>query len=151
MSLESRFPTRPSSDDKASLAPPTKRISNSVDEDALARLLNRCHNDLIFMDSILSELEDVSQYADDLQNCGADQATAIKGTCRSQPMDPTMAQIGAASVHRIADDIEELYRNADHSEVQAMLSNLQSKMTYCLKLLPAKTELPSAASDQPVR
>jgi|GEM_PF-2631599 hypothetical protein len=118
------------------------RANDSVALD-LAKLLDRCQDDLVLMDSILNELENSHESDNDDGNNFVGRIDSAESIAAPHLRNDRIAALGAVSVHRMANDIEELYRSASSGGVQMMLDSLQTKMAHCLKLLPASQRQPS--------
>lgn len=103
----------------------------------LAQLFDRCRNDLVLTDSVLSEMEKVVR-TEFNEGGGSDSSSAVQEALNARErLGGKIAALGAASIHRMASDIEDLYRTPHAVHVQAMLDDLQARMAHCLKLIPA--------------
>ena len=115
-------------------------IQNGVDQTAeftVTMLLERCRGDLSVMDSLLRQIEKTSQ-RDDTEYAGhtgrIDSAESIHSP---HSLNAMIATLGADSIRRMANDIEDLYRTGGIGDVERMLADLQSKLAHSLRLLPA--------------
>ena len=109
----------------------------------LTQLLDRCRGDLIFVDSLLCELEN-------MQN--PDRNRSLTAGTRSDGPDPSwmprafatgMTTIGADLIRRLADDIEDLCRTSARGTAHELLLDLQVKMVRCLQMLPTASNITS--------
>ncbi|WP_010585713.1 hypothetical protein [Schlesneria paludicola] len=107
----------------------------------LTQLLDRCRGDLIFVDSLLCELESIQR---------PERGRALTTGSRSDAIDPSwmprafatgMTTIGADLIRRLADDIEDLCRTSARGTAHEMLLDLQVKMVRCLQMLPATSNI----------
>ncbi len=117
--------------------------THSTPPTELTNLLERCRGDLMFMDSLLTDLEGTFQHAGD----DASEPTTPGGRSETaniaQVMKSRIGELGAESIRRAADDIENLCRTDPLVSVEEMLGDLQAKMAQCLRLLPSSQKMMS--------
>ena len=109
----------------------------------LTMLLDRCRGDLIFVDSLLCELESIQP---------SDRTAASAMETRPEGVSPSrmphrfataLTTIGADLIRRLADDIEDLCRTSARGIPHEMLVDLQVKLVRCLRMLPATANITS--------
>lgn len=107
----------------------------------LTQLLDRCRGDLIFVDSLLCELESI-QRPERSRTLGTGyRSEAIETSWMPNAFAAGMTTIGADLIRRLADDIEDLCRTSARSTAHEMLLDLQVKMVRCLQMLPATSNI----------
>jgi hypothetical protein len=107
----------------------------------LAMLMERCRGDLIFMDSLLNDLEITFQQEIDEPTEQVVRIDCPETASASHAMKSKIGELGAESIRRMADDIENLCRTTMFDGVQEMLGNLQDEMVRGLRLLPTASRM----------
>ena len=104
----------------------------------LADLLDRCRNDLVFIDAFLGELEAIEDNSVMELSENMERMKSAEAARKSRPL-----QLNLDSVRRLVADIEDLCLSAKTPAAQEMLTRMQARMVRCLHLIPAhKHRLP---------